>query len=120
MGTTVLDPGSSREPNLHLYAQCQRDKPGSVSVLAINADRAATQTIDLSGADPTRNGALSFTLTSTDLMGPRAVLNGQELKLGEGDSLPKLSGLPVHSSQIALAPESITFLTIAAGNPNCK
>ena len=39
MGTTVLDPGASPSPNLHLYAQCLRNHPGGVAVLAINADR---------------------------------------------------------------------------------
>ena len=47
MGTTVLDPGSSSVPGLHLYAHCLRGKPGGVALLAINADRAASRMLEL-------------------------------------------------------------------------
>lgn len=42
MGSTVLKLTASSDPNVHLYAQCLRDRPGGVAVLAINADRDAT------------------------------------------------------------------------------
>ncbi len=38
MGTTVLDPGPSAAPGLHLYAHCLRGQPGGVALLAINAN----------------------------------------------------------------------------------
>ena len=43
MGTTVLNPGPSPSPGLHLYAQCLRGHPGGVALLVINTDRTAAQ-----------------------------------------------------------------------------
>jgi heparanase len=43
MGATVLKPGPSPVPSLHLYAHCLRDTPGGVALLAINTDRNASQ-----------------------------------------------------------------------------
>jgi hypothetical protein len=44
MGTTVLDPGATATPRLHVYAHCQRDVPGGVSILVINTSRSASAT----------------------------------------------------------------------------
>ena len=46
MGTTVLDPGSLPSASLHLYAHCLPDGRGGVSLLAINTDAAAAQSIE--------------------------------------------------------------------------
>ena len=54
MGTTVLDAGASPSPNLHLYAHCLRNQPGGVALLAINADRTASQELEV----PAEVGAL--------------------------------------------------------------
>ncbi len=115
MGTTVLDPGPSPSPNLHLYAHCLRDRPGGVSVLAINADKEAEQTLQVPG------GAKRYTLTAGDLMSATVDLNGKQLQLGKGDTLPALRGSAVHSGMIQLGPASITFLTFPrVGNPSCR
>jgi len=115
MGTTVLDPGPSPSENLHLYAQCLRGKPGGVTLLAINADKTAAQTI----AIPT--GAERYTLTSTDLLSSSVELNRSELKLGAGDELPKLKGTAVKAGQVTFAPASITFLALPkANNASCQ
>jgi heparanase len=114
MGTTVLDPGTSTGPNLHLYAQCLRGVQGGVAVLAINADR----TTPLSMAIPT--SAARYTLTADDLLDRTVKLNGAELKLGQGDALPPIKGEPVHSGQLTLTPTSITFLAFRdAHNASC-
>ena len=47
MGTTVLDAGVPIQSGFHVYAHCQRDMPGGVSVLVINADRNAPNSIVL-------------------------------------------------------------------------
>lgn len=44
----LLKPGPSTAPSLHLYAHCLRDTPGGVALLAINTDRNASQTLDVS------------------------------------------------------------------------
>ena len=115
MGTTVLDAGQSPSENLHLYAQCLRGKPGGVTLLAINADKTAAQTI----AIPT--GAERYTLTSADLLSSSVELNGSELKLGAGDEIPKLKGANVKAGQVTFAPASITFLAMPkANNASCQ
>jgi hypothetical protein len=115
MGTTVLDPGPSPSANLHLYAHCLRDQPGGVSVLAINADKEAAQTLQVPA------GVKRYTLTASDLMSATVRLNGKQLQLGAGDTLPALQGSAVQSGTITLAPESITFLAFPkAGNLSCR
>ena len=115
MGTTVLDAGLSPSPNLHLYAHCQRNHPGGVVVLAIHADRAGTQSIDL----PME--AELYSLTAPDLMGTHVQLNGNELELGADEALPSLKGEAAKQGTIMLAPASITFLAFPkAANASCK
>ncbi len=115
MGTTVLDPGPSPAVSLHLFAQCLRSKPGGVTLLAINADRGASQTL----AVPTV--AETYTLTAQDLLSSKVELNGNELKLGAGDALPQMNGKAAHAGQITLAPASITFIAFPrAQNASCQ
>jgi len=115
MGTTVLDPGLSPSANLHLYAHCLRDQPGGVSVLAINADKEAALALQVP------DGVKRYTLTASDLMSATVRLNGKQLQLGAGDTLPALQGSAVQSGTINLAPESITFLAFPkAGNLSCR
>ena len=114
MGSTVLDPAPSPTSSLHLYAQCLRDKPGGVALLAINADTNASQSLEI----PTK--ADRYTLTATKLESKTVALNGTELKLGSGDSLPKLKAQPAGAGQVTFAPASITFLAFPkADNAGC-
>jgi len=114
MGTTVLKPDASASAGAHLYAHCLSDVPGGVTLLAINTDRTASKTLIVSAASQ------RYTLTAPDLEGTRVDLNGKELKLGPGDSLPKLNGVRAASGPITLAPASITFLAIRdAHNAAC-
>jgi hypothetical protein len=115
MGTTVLDAGPSPATSLHLYAQCMRGTPGGVTLLAINADKTAPQSI----AIPT--GAERYTLTSSDLMSQTVELNGTELKLETGDALPKIKGKSTKAGDVIFAPATITFLAFPkAGNASCS
>jgi len=115
MGTTVLDAGPSPSPNLHLYAQCMRDKPGGVVVLAINADKVASQMIE----GPI--GVDRYTLTAKDLLAKTVELNGRELSLGEGDVFPPMTGVRERSRHLGVGPASITFLAFPlAHNASCQ
>jgi heparanase 1 len=115
MGTTVLDAGASPDTNLHVYAHCLREHPGGVAMLVINADRTAEQTLEV----PVKSER--YTLTARELTASSVALNGMELKLGDGDVLPKLAGKTTAKGSVTFAPESITFLAMpAAGNDVCK
>jgi len=106
MGATVLDAGSSPPPNLHVYAHCLAKRSGGVALLVINADREKGQSLELLAASE------RYTLTAPDLTGKRVLLNGAELKLGEGDALPELKGLGMEAGKAEFPPASITFLAV--------
>ena len=114
MGTTVLDPGLSTASNLHLYAHCLRGQPGGVALLAINTDQSASQSLDLAEA------AERYTLTAPSLDATSIQLNGSELKLGEDDAMPRLTGISTGSGRLTFPPATITFLAIPnANNASC-
>jgi hypothetical protein len=114
MGTTVLDGGSSPSASLHLYAHCLANQPGGVALLAINTDRDNTQSLNLSTASE------RYTMTAQNLTAKEVLLNGAELKLGENDSLPSISGVETPIGKVTLPPASITFLAVPkANNANC-
>ena len=115
MGTTVLDAGASPSPNLHLYAHCLRNQPGGVALLAINADRTASQELDVPTASE------RYTLTAKELMDNKVEFNGSELALGSNGDLPQLAGKPQSLGHVMFAPASITFLAIPnARNASCR
>jgi len=115
MGTTVLDAGASPSPDLHLYAHCLRNQPGGVALLAINADRTASQELDVPTASE------RYTLTARELLDNKVELNGIELKLGSNGNLPQLTGQSQAAGHVKFAPASITFLAIPnAGNGACR
>ena len=115
MGTAVLDPGPSPAPSLHLYAHCLRGSPGGVALLAINTDRAASQSLEVPTA------AERYTLTAPNLEDTSVQLNGSELKLGPNDDLPALAGVSTQAGRLTFAPASITFLAMPnAGNGSCR
>jgi heparanase 1 len=115
MGTTVLDAGASPSPNLHLYAHCLRDHPGGVALLAINADRTASQELDV----PVKSER--YTLTAKELLDNKVELNGSELKVNDAGDLPQIAGKAQAAGRVAFAPASITLLAIQnAGNASCK
>ncbi|HKR28440.1 MAG TPA: hypothetical protein VJS11_13345 [Acidobacteriaceae bacterium] len=116
MGTVVLDPEASGDPNLRIYAHCMKDSQGGVAVLALNTDRASTKTIQIPAA------ANRFTVTAASLTSTKVMLNGRSLQISSDGSLPErqLGGRVISAGNVDLPPASITFLTIpSAGNESC-
>ena len=118
MGTTVLDAGASPSPSLRLYAHCLRGQPGGVALLAINTDKAASHSVQLTTAG--ERYTLS-TPSSKNLQDTHAELNGTELKLGADDEPPHLEGAVTQAGEITFAPATISFVAIPTANtPSCQ
>jgi heparanase 1 len=90
-----------------LSTHCLRDKQDGVALLAINTDRAASQSLDFPMT------ANRYIVTAENLTDTNVRMNGRELRLGAFDELPSLEGEPVAPARLDLAPASITFLAIA-------
>ncbi len=115
MGTTVLDAGSSAANPVHLYAQCMKDHPGGVTLLALNLSRQEAQTIHV-GAESVR-----YTLTANDLLSHTVELNAKPLAVSADGDVPNLVGEAAPKGELTIPPASITFLTMAgADNKACK
>jgi hypothetical protein len=106
IGTTVLDPGHTSVPDMHVYAHSLRDHPGGIALIAINADQTASQEISIP-AESER-----YTLTAKRLLDTVVELNGTTLKLKASGDLPQIAGIRTPPGTITLAPASITFLAI--------
>jgi hypothetical protein len=114
MGTTVLEAGPSPAPALKLYTHCLVGQPGGVALLAINTDRMTAQSVEL--VTPSER----YTLSASDLQDGHLQMNGTEMKLGNGDAIPQLSGVSTASGKQTLAPATTTFFAIPnANNPSC-
>ena len=115
MGNVVLDAGGTPEPALHLYAQCLRGQAGGVVLLVINTDSSSPHSLDM------RAPSERYTLIAERLQDRSVRLNGNELKLGPGDVLPQINGIPVNAGEVTLAPDTITFFAVPnANNPACR
>jgi heparanase 1 len=115
MGTTVLDADAAPSASVHLYAQCMKNHPGGVTLLAINLSRTDAQTLNV----PEKS--TRYTLTATDLMSHSVQLNGKDLQLAPNGDVPTPTGLATAKGSLNLPAASITFLTIAdANNAACK
>ena len=114
MGTTVLQPGTSPSPDLHLYAHCLRGVRGGVALLAINASPHA-QTMDIPKASQ------RYTLAAQELDSRSVQLNGRVLELQTDDTLPSMNAMKSSAGRMELAPRSITFIGVSgAGNEACN
>ena len=112
MGPVVLDAGPTRA-GLHVYAHCLRDRPGGVSVLAINTSDAPAV---LRLPAPTDVYALS----APSLKSSSVLLNGRPLTMGPDDRIPELHAQPSKTARVTLAPKGIDFIAVpAAQNADC-
>ncbi len=115
MGTRVLKPPTKPDEGLRLYAHCMKGVPGGVTMLAINTNRNEAKSLRMATSSE------RYTLTATALEGTAVRLNGKELQLGPGDSLPDLSGTKAAAGSITLPPLSISFLAARdAQNASCR
>jgi len=115
MGTTVLDAGLPIQLGLHVYAHCQKDRSGGVTLLVINTDRSAPHALLLPTA------SVLYTLDAENPLDIRVRLNGNVLTLGAGDTLPLISGAPMPTGLLTFVPATITFVAIPeAGNAACR
>jgi heparanase 1 len=115
MGTTVLDAGLPIQLGLHVYAHCQKDRSGGVTLLVINTDRNAPHALMLPTA------SVLYTLDAENPLDIRVRLNGNVLTLGAGDTLPSISGAPMPAGPLTFARATITFVAIPeAGNNACR
>ena len=115
MGNVVLDPGVPIQAGLHVYAHCQRETPGGVSLLVINSDQSAPHSLMFPAASE------RYTLDAADLRDVTVRLNGSALGLGALDDLPRITGAPTSAGTLAFAPATITFLAVpTAANSACQ
>jgi hypothetical protein len=114
MGRTVLSPGPAPEGDVQVYAHCMRDRPGAVTVLAINAGESPREFESLLAGE-------RYTLTANPLESTVVQLNSRDLQAAENGALPPIAGQPVKAGRIVLPATSITFLTFPkAGNHSCQ
>ena len=74
---------------LHAYAHCLRDVPGGVALLVIENDQDGSRAMRVPMA------GVRYTMSAAVLDSGRVMLNGRELKLGRGDTLPAMVGVRV-------------------------
>ena len=115
MGTIVLESGVPIQMGLHVYAHCERQVSGGVTLLLINNDRNAARTLILPKISE------RYTLDAANLQDVTVRLNGHALLLDEADELPRRTGVRAATGPLILAPATITFLAIpGAGNSACR
>ena len=114
MGVRVLDPGVASNAKLRIYAHCSTDLKGGVTVLVLNLDRTASQTLTF----PT--SGKRFTLSASDLTSENVSLNGKELESKSDGTPPAMVGQPFKLGTEEFAPLTITFLNLpGARNAAC-
>ena len=107
MGTTVYASGEPIRVGAHVYAHSRKDGKPGVCYLVINNSWTDTTTVEL------RCDAEVYSLTGNGKMRSRTMLlNGQELALGEGDSLPALSPTKVKAGALEIVPGGCTFIVV--------
>lgn len=111
---------------LRSYAHCTRDRPGAVTLLALNLSRDATVRVKLSDAGQRREvyllSAPARADGQPDLGGGELQLNGQTLALGPGDALPELAPRTDSAGPyVDLPPTTIAFVVFPdADAPACR
>ena len=115
MGTVVLDPDTSQDQSLRVYAHCSTGRKGSVTVLALNTDTRHEHSLVLPKSSE------RFELTAPTLDSNQTLLNGSELKPELDGSIGALRPVAAESGEKHLPPNSATFFVISsAHNPFCK
>ena len=107
MGTTCYTSGIKNEEGAHVYCHSRRDGKEGLVYLVINNSWTETTTVEL----PTE--AEVYALTGNGKLRSRTMcLNGKELVLGEGDTLPELTGVKTPAGKLEIAPGGCTFIVL--------
>ena len=115
MGTQVLDPGITANSALRVYAQCMKDVPGGVTLVALNIDQNSEHTLEVPLP------GILYTLSAPELLSKAVLLNNMPLELAADGSIPKLVGKPARPGKLSLPPRTITFLALPhAKNSGCR
>ena len=105
MGGTVYASGEPIREGAHVYAHSRADGKEGAAYLIIN-NSAEPTTVQLPGK------AEVYALTGNGKLRSRTMLlNGKELVLGEGDTLPELTGVEAEGS-VEVAPGGCTFILL--------
>ena len=106
MGSTVYDSGIALQEGAHVYCHSRKDGKEGCVYLVINNSQTEATTVQLPKA------AEVYALTGNGGMRSRTMLlNGKELKLGENDQLPELTGVTAENS-VDVAPGSCAFIVL--------
>ena len=106
MGTTVYDSGIKISEGAHVFCHSRKDGKPGYAYLVINNSKTEETTVELPSA------ATRYTICGNgNMRSTVAYLNGKELTLGEGDTLPELEGVEA-SGKITLRPGTCTFFVI--------
>jgi hypothetical protein len=115
MGTRVLDPGVQNTDTVEVFAHCSNEGHGAVTVVAMNMDKTASQSLSIPEASE------RYRLTAPDLYGTSVMLNGRPLEAAADGSIPAIKGEKANGGSVQLPPLSISFFTVdRANNPACK
>lgn len=107
MGDTVYQTGEAIRPGAHVYAHSRKDGKDGCVYLVINTSWTEPTTVTLP------KEAEVYALTGNGGMRSRTMLlNGRELVLGEGDTLPALDGVTVPAGTLEVAPGGCTFIVL--------
>ena len=107
MGTTVYNSGEKIREGAHVYAHSRKDGKEGIAYLVINNSWTEETTVSVP------KDATVYALSGNGKMRSRTMLlNGRELLLGEGDSLPSLEGESVSAGEIKVAAGGCTFIVI--------
>ena len=104
MGTKVYDTGLSVE-GLDVFVHNLKGSSGGYGVLIVNPkDAASSITIPVQ--------AEKYLLTADSLQSKTIRLNGKELKLTAGETLPNIKGQKIAAGGVQVPPHSILFLAL--------
>ena len=112
MGETVLSQSAPPSGDLRIYAHCLPSAQGGVGLAILNLGRDAHEL-------PLGSAASVFSLTANELDSRTVMVNGAVPAM---DDAGEITGLdPVETASVAIAPQSITFVSVpAARNANCS
>ena len=107
MGTTVYDSAEPVREGAHVYAHSRKDGKDGKAYLVVN-NSAETTTVEL----PTDGELYLLAGEGGALRASVMTLNGRPLVLGEGNSLPDLSGAPVAAGKVEIPAGNCAFIIL--------